>query len=211
MRPWLLALPAFGFCACEKDDTGDVGGALTGSLAFEDDASAEVNAEVAYGYSAGDQALLYFASNPGATCADVATFLGGDNEYDPTPLFSAGHCNLSAVIHGFDPAGVEFAGDELSTDVTWSLNCTIGEGVFQWEERGDDDGYYWTGRWWVGGPSAWSLAASGGDGAAFEADVEMNDYHGSYTEEFLNAGADGLVSGHVHPTWCGDLEGNPFF
>ncbi|MFH1467152.1 MAG: hypothetical protein ABIO70_22400 [Pseudomonadota bacterium] len=209
MRLWLLALPALALAACEKDDTGSVAGAITGSLAFDDEESAEVNVEVAYGFDQGERALLYFPSNPVATCADVATYLGHDNHFDPTNLFAAGHCNLSAVITVYDGAGVDLAGDALSSDVSWSLNCTIGEGVWQWEERDDDDGYYWSGRWWLGGPGQWSLSASGGGGSDFEAEAEMNDYHGNYTEEFKSAGAEGLVSGSMAVTWCPDLVGNP--
>jgi hypothetical protein len=138
----------------------------------------------------------------------LAAVLTEGNRVDPTLLFLGGACNLFGYVQSWDGSEATWTSDPVA--VTWALNCTIGDGAFAWEERGDDDGYYWSGRYWQGAPQQWTLTLSGGGGEAIEADIEMNDYDGDYIYEFTEATATGLVSGAVRASWCPDLAETPF-
>ena len=208
MRPWFPLLLLSLLAACDKDDTGADYGILEGDLEFEDGETASVATHQAFGYDAGGVALLYFASNEAATCADVTDFLSDDSG-DPSAIFSAGHCNLFAQIQDWDGSEVTHTSDPMS--VTWALNCTLGTGSWNWEERGDDDGYYWSGRFWQGSPQSWTITASGGGGSPFVTTVDMNDYEGDYIYEFIDAGADGLVHGTTQAQWCETFSETAFF
>jgi hypothetical protein len=208
MRPRHLILLPILLTACEKDDTGVQYGIFEGELSFDDGEVATVATHTAFGYDAGGKALLYFASSESATCADVTDFLSDDSG-DPSSIFAAGHCNIFAQIQDWDGSEVSYTSDPVK--VTWALNCTVGEGAWNWEERGDDDGFYWSGRFWQGSPQAWSITASGGGGDPFVIDVEMNDYTGDYIYEFTDMDGSGLVSGTTQVEWCETLSETAFF
>jgi hypothetical protein len=208
MRSWtLLLIPAL-LTACEKDDTGVQYGILEGEIAFDDGETASIATHKAFGYDAGGKALLYFASSETATCDGVTDFLSQDSG-DPSGIFAPGYCNVFAQVQNWDGSEVSYTSDPIS--VTWALNCTIGEGSWNWEERGDDDGFYWSGRFWQGSPQAWSITASGGQGSPFVVDVEMNDYDGDYIYEFVDMTGSGLVSGTTQVEWCASLSETAFF
>jgi len=208
MRPWLPILVSLVLVSCDKGDTGMDYGILEGELILADGPTATVVAYKAFGVDRNGKALLYFTSSESATCAGVAEFLAWGEPTDPTALFSPGHCNVSAVLSVYDGSEVTINSGEFA--VTWNLTCVLGDGAWNWEERGNDDGYYWSGRTWSGGPDTFTLTVSGGGGDDFVADVEMNDYSGNYIyESFDNVAASGLVSGTTLVEWCDDMSETP--
>lgn len=209
MRPRFLLLLPLVLVSCVKDDTGQDYGILEGELAFDDGEVAAIAGHRAFGFDRNGQVLLYFASNNAATCAGVAEELQWGEPTDPSDLFSAGHCNVYAMVNDYSGSEVTISSDRLR--VTWALNCTIGEGAWNWEVRGNDSGFYWSGRWWQGDPETWTITLSGGGGDDFVADVQMNDYDGDYSYEFIEATAEGLVSGTALVEWCDDLGESDLF
>ncbi len=207
MRSRIFLVLPLVLVSCEKDDTGQDYDILEGQLTFDDTAVASVAGHKAFGYDRNGQALLYFASSQDATCAGVAEYLDWGDPTDPSAIFSAGHCNIYAMINDYTGSEVTISSDR--TRVTWALNCTIGEGSWDWENRGQDSGYYWSGSYWQGDPETWTITLSGGGGDDFVADIQMNDYDGDYIYEFINATATGLVSGTTLVEWCDDLSETP--
>ncbi len=214
MRPWIAILFPALILACEKDDTGVEYGILEGTINIEDGETAILEATNVFGYDQGGVAVVYFAGNSAATCEDVVAHLDSGDSADPTSLFDDDSCNLFAQIQDFDSGGSSydsnFDGDTW-TKVTWALNCALGDGDFEYEYIGQDSGYYWSGRWWQGGPDTWNLTASGGGGDGIVIEAEMNDYDGDYIYEFEDATASGLVSGTTLATWCEELSETGFF
>ncbi len=216
MRPWfVIAIPAL-IVACEKDDTAVEYGLLEGTVTTDDGETGTVSGAKIFAYDKGGEAMLYVASNSAATCAEVTEYLGSDRDADPSNLFVDGGCNAFAFISEFDQAGSSFDSNpdgDSWTKVSWVLNCAMGEGEFEYLHQGQDSGYYWSGRWWQGGPNTWNLTLSGGGGEGMVLDAEMNDYDGNYIYEGLDEVlASGLVSGsNVQAEWCEDLSESDFF
>ncbi len=209
MRPWFPLLISLVLVSCGKDDTGEDYDILSGDLSFDDGATASVNGAKAFGYDRAGQALLYFSANENATCAGVAEYLDWGEPTDPSGVFAANHCNVYAMVNDYDGSEVTVSSDR--TRVTWALNCTMGDGAWEWINQFDDPGYYWSEGYWQGDPETWTLTLSGGDGSPFVADIEMNDYDGDYIYEFVEATASGLVSGRTQVEWCEDLGETPLF
>jgi hypothetical protein len=209
MRPFIPVLLTLLLPACDKDDTAVEYDLLAGEISTDDGEAATISGVKAFGYDAGGTAVLYFSPNSAATCADVTEYLADGSRFDPSNLFMGRHCNVFAAISGFTGEGSYAAGD---ASVTWNLTCTFGDGSFSTSGTGQDYGYYWSGRVWQGSPDDWTLELSGGGGSPLVADVEMNNYGGSYIYEgFVSADASGLVSGLTQLEWCADLSETPFF
>jgi hypothetical protein len=210
MRPWLPILLPVALLACEKDDTGVEYGIIEGDIAMDGGETVTVATHKAFGYDRNGTAALYFSSGPDATCADVGDFLGGDRDYDPTPLFSDAHCNVFAMISDYPGGEASYGAGDVT--VTWALNCVLGDGDWNWELRGDDTGFYWSGRYWQGWPETWNLTLSGGAGSSFVAELEMNDYQGNFIYESMDdAPASGLVSGATEIEWCDAIGESSIF
>jgi hypothetical protein len=207
MRSRTLLLFPLLLISCGKDDTGIEYGIIEGTLSFDDGESASVATHKAFGYDVNGKALLYFSASEDATCADVAEYLDWGDPTDPTAVFAAGHCNLYALVNNFDGSELTVSSDRLA--VTWAINCTIGEGSWEWINAFDDPRYEWSGRYWQGDAETWTLTLSGGGGDPFVAELEMNDYDGDYIYEFVDATASGLVSGTTQVEWCADLAETP--
>ncbi len=204
MRVWTLLI----LVAC-SDKSGDEGAAaepqITGTIGLEGEAeSGKVALYKGFGVDAGGTMMAYLSSNPDSTCGDVFDYLAADDEpYDPSGLIRGGTCDIFLHFEGYS-SPLEAANDPL-VGASTVINCAMGEGSFELETRDDTD-YYWSGRWWQGHPTQFSLGLSGGDGEGYSLDLELGAWEGNFIYEGLTryAGA-GSVSGSLDIEWCGQL------
>lgn len=207
----LIVLTLLGGCKPEEEPASMVEGSFTVTSVSGEDLVGEVASRSAFGFNSGGRVIVYLASAEGVSCEDAATLLeGGDDTFDPSSLFEAGMCNLFVVG---DHDGGEATYDDSGYDLTWVLNCTLGDGSFVYEERDANDwDYYWTGDYYQANPESWSATLSGGDGDPVGLEVELQDFMGYFIydsgEDFP---ATGTVSGAVEATWCEDLKAASVF
>ena len=202
MRGVLFLFPLLA--ACDPDEEAQ--SIIEGTIQIEGESlSGQVATWSSFAYNTDGKAIVYFTSTSDASCDDVSTYLRGDAaDFDPTPLFQPGYCNLSLVA---DYDGQEITWDESTYDAIWSLNCVLGDGEFVWEQRDWNDwDYYWSDRYWQGSPTTFSVTLSGGDGQPITVDAEMSEYDGGFIyEEMSEVLASGVVSGVTDATWCQGL------
>ncbi len=209
-----------GKSAEDSGQTSEAQAAITGTVTADGEASAQIAFYKAFGFDQGGQLLAYFASSPTATCANVTEYLrvtGG--VYDPVDMFQDGHCNMFVILDKDYEGTFSFtrpSGSEEPNLVAagTSIECAMGEGSFELTRLTeiDDDDYYWTGRWWVGRPSAYTYNFTGGAGSAYSFTLEMSEYEGGFIHEGLDSTpATGAVSGTIEGEWCPDLGSTGFF
>lgn len=212
VAPLLLAATA---CS-SKEDTGSIDTSLlepqvTGTVTVEGESSADVAFFHAFGFNQGGTLLAYFSSSRNATCENVSAYLRtGQEPYDPEDMFEPSTCNFFLKVDDEYNGGYAFTqsadADQPNFAVLASaMNCAMGEGEFDLIplSESDDPDYNWTGRWWEGGPSAYSYDLSGGDGEDYTFDIQMSAYDGSFVHEPLNdSPAVGAVSGTMTASWC---------
>ncbi len=225
---WLLL-------ACETPVPVESGPVVLGTLSASatdttSGESLEVIADVVYGSAfgydidngeRGHQMMIYVVSDPEAKCSDVAKHLGGGGQsgsadWDPTPFDIPGECTLTLASPAYVPKGlaVTVAEEETTTDATLSLHCNDAAGewiIGDTNER--KDGWVYDGLIWQGHATAMSVAASGGEGEAYEWSVSANVWEGGYlySVDHLSVPATGTVSGGGEAEYCGAMGSLPIF
>ncbi len=180
---------------------------IAGTVTIESGEVADVAGLSAFATFAGNKAGVVVSPNPDSTCEDaVSYFAGGDDNFNPATVGEAGFCNLYVRIDKFESGATM----EDSTDATVSLNCAAGEGEWVYEERNEGyKGWYFSGPFWVGSPSAYTLSLSGDEGGELTLELTMSEYSGRFPYDEDNPEADpatGDVAGGVVAEWCEDLS-----
>ena len=177
---------------------------LSGSISPEGhDLSAEMHGYRAFGFDNAGTLVVYIASHKEATCEGVSAYIKGAEPFDPSTLFEPQSCNL--FIKASDYEGSWEAKDDRMLSASSAVNCTMGEGIFEYE-NGQDSGYYWSGRWWAGFPTAYSWSITGDRDSSYTLEIDMQTYEGSFPlEEFDRYEASGKVSGTVEAEVCSEL------
>jgi hypothetical protein len=178
---------------------------LGGTVTAETGESATVSAATAYGVRVGEVAGIVVSPNPETTCADAAAFvLGNDPDFNYGVVSGEGVCSLYVRLDAYEGASATLTDDPAATI---ALNCAMDEGEWAFEDR-TEEGYYYSGPWWVGSPEGYTLAVSGGDDADFAVELEMDTYYGRFpydNEEPEADPASGAVAGGFTATWCEDM------
>lgn len=209
---WLSAAAMMVACG-GKGDTADtastsVGGVMaSGTITAEDGSYADVNIVKAFAFASAGTGLVYAASGEGATCETVAEYLDFDTaEYDPTDLWPAETCNLFLRFSYDDAAGWDglvIAGDDPLNP--WVITCAMDAGSWEYGESNGFFDYYYTGRYFQGGPED-GTATFSGTGESMSVALSFSSYLGGFTYELMeNVNASGTVSGTVVTEWCTDL------
>ncbi len=219
MRSLLLVLAPLATLACnDKSADSGPGGTLTpqvsGTITVTgEDAEGRVELFHGFGFDQGGVVLLYLSSNPEADCALVTDLLGShDGPFDMTGYVVGGTCDFFVRKDGY--TGEMTFVDDAFGRAGWAINCFTGQGAFEFENRtnGGDDGFYWTGRKWLGYPTVYSYTIRGGDGSDYTIDLDLVEYNGGFPEEGLEAyPATGAVQGSVSVEWCSTLGRTPAF
>ena len=196
-----------------KGDTADTasstidGAMVSGTVTSEDGSSANVAVMKAFGFASAGTGLIYAASGEGATCATVAEYLDFDTaEYDPTDLWPAETCNLFLRFSYDEAAGW----DGLTIDATdvlnpWVITCAMDPGSWEYGKSNGFVDYYYSGRYFQGGPDSGSAALSG-SGESMDVTVSFSSFTGGFTYELMeNVSASGSVTGTMVTEWCTDL------
>ena len=198
----------------DSGSTDEVTPFITGTVTAAGEASADIAFYKAFAFDQGGKMVAYFSSNRFATCDNVAQYLrDAEDPYNPSEMFTGGHCNMSIVIDGdFDgsfehtrPAGTD---EPNLVAAGTSMECAMGTGEFELTRltEDDNDDYYWSGRWWQGRPNAFAWSFSGGEAEGYELTMEMTTYDGGFIHEELDdTPAEGRVSGTISAEWCTDL------
>ena len=178
---------------------------LAGTVTAETGEAADVVSATAFGVKVGGTAGILVSPNPDSTCADAADFLlSSDVDFNPEVLSGEGVCNVYLRLDAYTGEEVTLVDD---ASATVSLNCAMDAGSWEFEER-NDEGYFYTGPWWVGSPDAYTLTVSGGDTSDFTVSLEMDSYYGRFPYDEDEPEADlatGAVAGTFTATWCEDL------
>lgn len=199
----------FVLAACSgKDDTGAGGGVMvSGTVSSPDGSSANVAIQKAFGFALDGTGLLYAASGAGATCAEVATYLDTDTvEYDPTPLWPGGTCNLFLrfaydAAAGYD--GLELSGEDSLNP--WVISCAMDDGVWEYGESNGFTDFFYSGRYYQGTARDGGASFTGVEPDMSVA-VDFSTFDGSFTYEEMQAVTiTGAVSGTLQVEWCTDL------
>jgi len=184
---------------------------ITGTVTASGEASADIAFYKAFAFDQGGKMVAYFSSNRFATCSNVAEYLRDtDDPYNPSEMFTGGHCNMSIVIDGdyngsFEhtrPAGTD---EPNLVAAGTSMECAMGTGEFELTRLTEDDRdhYYWSGRWWQGRPNAFVWSFEGGEETGYTMTMEMTTYDGGFIHEELDdTPAEGRVSGTIEAEWC---------
>ena len=209
-----LLIGAMVFSAACGGSGGDASGVdISGTLTItnssgDEEATATVDGQAAFGVSVGELAMVYVSSSPDATCGDLAGYLDSVGEaFDPSALFVEDRCNLLMLVaDGYSADGIEFVDDPFGA--TWAISCTLGDGEFVYEERDTNDwDYYWSNRHWQGNAQDWTATLSGGDGDDFSFETTLNELNGNFPyENFTAYPASSDVTGSAVVEWCGDLS-----
>lgn len=176
---------------------------LSGSLSPDGhDLSADFYGYQAFGFDNEGTLVVYIASQKEASCESVASYIKGES-IDPSQLFEPQSCNLFVKVSDYE--GSWQAQDDRMLSASSSINCTMGDGAFEYE-NGSDSGYYWTGNWWAGFPIEYNWSITGDRETSYALEIEMKTYEGSFPlEEFDRYEARGTVSGSVEAQVCPEL------
>lgn len=207
---WLLA------CAggAAKDDSAAAGGPWGTIVADRAGETATMSEGVGWGFDSptNGKAVLYFAANAALSCAELGAALGGpeDPDWDRSALLPPETCALFAYIDYDAAAGVSWT-EADTVAATLSVSCAMDPGT--WEQSDDCLGSYcYTGHYWQGNPTDFTLAASGGSGADYAVDLEMDGYDGHFTYETIDpAPAGGRVAATTTAGWCADIGQTSWF
>jgi hypothetical protein len=184
---------------------------IAGTITVESGESAEVAGLTAFGTFVGDQAGIVVSPNPDTECEDaVSYFAGGDSDFNGETVGAAGYCNIYVRIDDFE-AGKTMVDD---TSATISFNCAAGEGEWVYETRGGGGkAWFYSGPFWVGSPTSFSLTVSGEEEGDLTVEMEMSEYSGRFPYDEDNPEADpatGEVKGGVVAEWCDGLSAGLF-
>lgn len=200
----MTALLLSTFLACGGADAGSQ---LDGTLTTAD-YSVTVANSAAFGFHIDDQAYLYVASNPDATCADVVDYLthsSSSEAYDPTAVWLGGTCNLLLSLSGYDGSDFSFGGDDNYLKGFWNLNCAMGEGEFVYETRNNYTDYYWSEQVWIGGAEGHDTTVTHETDASYTITTTLTSWRGNYNDQLGDVPMEGSVTGTVQAEWCSDL------
>jgi len=209
----ILMSMGFMIGACGDGAGAGSGVDINGTLSIsnpsgDEEASAVVDGQAAFGVTVGELAMIYVSSSPDATCGDLAGYLDSVGEaFDPSALFVQDRCNLLMLVaEGYTADGISFVDDPYGA--TWSISCTLGSGEFVYEERDTNDwDYYWSNRHWQGNAQDWTASLSGGDGQDFAFEIAINELNGNFPyEDFTAYPATADVTGTATVEWCDDLS-----
>jgi hypothetical protein len=193
---------AFLAACAGGDDVASLGGTITASTGE----SGELASATAFGVETNGRAGVMVSPNPDSTCADAASYFGGGGtDFNPEVVSGEGVCNLYIRVDDYD--GSEVTITDLA-GATVSLNCAMDSGSWAYDDDREYPGYYYSGPYWVGSPSAFTLTLSGGGGEDLSVALEMDSYTGRLPYDDVDHGevdASGSVSGSVTATWCDDM------
>ncbi len=214
VRHLLLAIPLVLACDDEKDSgPADGVSGISGSIEITgEDLTGAIDIQQAFGFNADGVAVLYLSSSASATCDDVVADLGTEN-VDPSANFLAGHCNVTVKID-YDGVSASLSSADGGLVEPTSLDCTLGDGAFEWGTQGGYSGYYWSEERWIGSPDTWSVGLTGGEGDDFLAELSMDGFSNGYFQDegaFVNYAATGQVAGDVHVSWCAGIASTTIF
>lgn len=192
----LLLLSACGF------DPG-----IEGTLDFvQDQVQGTLSSATALGYAEGGRFIAWISHSPDATCQDAATWLDSSTApTDLTPLFGSGDCGALWVA-AYPESGTVYS--DAEPGLTTVVNCALGEGSWVYETHGDDTDWYWSGHWWQGFPTAWTVTVEGSsEDDPIRVEALMDGFLGNFIYEDMGGShpADGGVTGSVTTTWCPEL------
>lgn len=204
-----------GLVACKGGGDTDGGDAAMteGSIEFASDTlgpgTASVPIRKAFAMAVNGRGMLYGASSAAATCAAVAEYLTTEDPYDPSELFEPEACNFLLV---FDYDG-SYDGREVGATDSINLACTVDPGAWELDDPNGYEDYYWSGRYFSGAPTTYTMTLSGAEAdGAMALDVAMSEYTGSYTQDAMEQiTGTGEVTGAIEATWCTELAQTPFF
>ena len=205
MKTPLFALTLALVPACTPEEEGP-SVPLAGTVTAESGESAEMVYETAFGVLAGGTLGVMVSPNPDSTCADAGKyFTGGDPDFNPEVVSGEGVCNLYLRVDEYDGTSLSLDDDTLATI---SMDCAMDTGSWGFEER-TSDGYYYSGPFWIGSPTGYSLDLEGGaDDSDITLTLSMSDYTGRFPYDAVNPENDpatGEVSGTATATWCEDI------
>jgi hypothetical protein len=213
MVTWLVTV--LGGCSSDEEDTSteSMAPSITGTITLESiDTSGEVQLYKAFGFDQGGKLISYLSNNPNATCASTVDYLQDHNSpYDPSDFLVGGTCDI--YFSHSDWTGSVQATDDPFAVAGMTVNCAFGDGEFVLETRdvGDRD-YYWSGRWWQGHPTVYTMDMSGTGESGYEFSLSLTEYDGNLIYEEMDAyPATGEVSGTMSVEWCPELGTTPLF
>jgi hypothetical protein len=178
-------------------------GAVQGSLSLSDGKTSSQTAWHSFTFANDKGAMVYFSSNPDATCDNLTATLF--QQADPSPLYMAGECNLLIVIPDTLPLSFDFSG---VTTASFQLFCPLGSGAFA-QTNGS---WRWSGEWYVGTADAGQVDLSRANDTVIGT-VSLETFSGSYPyiQGTPTALATGPLSGSVVPELCEGLGSHPVF
>jgi hypothetical protein len=185
--------------------------------------SGEMTIYKAFAFNDNGTFLAYLSSNPEAHCGDVTQYLN-DGAFDPVEVLSPGKCNITIKLDwtACEDDSTEGCDSFTATDdrilsAASSIECAMGEGVFEYRKLDDQDraDYYWTGdnaKWWQGSLKGYVWDISGVRGEGYTLDLNMYEYDGAFIhEEFDKYDATGSVQGIIEAYTCEGLASTGLF
>ncbi|GEM_PF-7118554 len=206
MLIWMLA--------CAGSEGVADGGSLVGSVSID---GYDVDVEIvrAYGFDDGSEGVFDFPSNPDATCDDVVALqnnhlVGKSDKIVPDAVVAPDSCRLFFNAALVDGAGTYSGSDaEPAIDAFWTLDCALGDGSFEWENRDGDKDYYWSGDRLTGNPDDWTTAIEV-EGEGFRVDAQLSGVSGNYIDALDELSGSGTISGSIFVTPCGGMADSPW-
>jgi hypothetical protein len=214
MRTFFLvaALPFLLLVGCnDSNDDGEGIVMASGTITTEDGQQADVMLRKAFGFAVNGSALVYMASNKGATCDNVVEYISNASLFDPADILLSGHCNTIFKFKYEDTwDGLTFSEADIFSAL-WSVSCGLGEGDFELENKDGEEDYYYSGTWWQGSPESHNTSITNvSDNITLNFD--MGPYLGYYIYEGLDdITATGQVGGSVEAQRCPGLAQTDLF
>lgn len=212
----LMTILLSGLVACGAGDEGAGYGdpLITGTLATDDGSTADAAVYHAYYFVAGGKGIVYAASGPEATCAEVTEYIDvATTTYDPTNLLPPNTCNMFILFNypsGAAENGFTFDAADWKTG-QWSVTCAMDAGTWEYGTSNGFSDYYYSGRLWQGAAYLGSTTLTGSDDA-LSLSVNLSDFDGNFIYEKMESiPASGLISGEIDATVCNSLGGTGFF
>jgi hypothetical protein len=178
-------------------------GAVQGSLTLSDGKASSQTAWHSFTFANDKGAMVYFSSNPDATCENLTATLF--QQADPSPLYVADACNLLIVVPDTLPLSFDFSG---VTTASFQLFCPLGTGSFAL----NNGNWRWGGEWYVGNATAGQVDLNRTNDT-MTGTVSLEEFSGSYPyiQGTPTATATGPLGGAVVPELCEGLGSHPVF